>query len=306
VRASSQLPPSRRLRPLRIYGLGSRVQASTESLRRWVAGHRLPAILLAVLLGTALILAGLLAGGQLLAPQDETWPAMQRRGTWRIGMDPSFPPFEMLDEDGRPMGFDVDLARQMAAPWGLEVEIVAMGFDGLLDALKVGRVDSVVSALPYDPRLTEDVFFSASYFEAGVRLAVREGSPIAAEADLAGRTVAVEWGSAGDVVGRRLQQRYANLYLLPQPSPEEAVDALVSGQSDALLIDGVTLRLAQGRGEAVVAVGPALESDPYVIAAPLQAPMLQQEIAASLRRLQADGTLERLEARWFSAEQPGP
>ncbi|MBI3960292.1 MAG: transporter substrate-binding domain-containing protein [Chloroflexi bacterium] len=122
-----------------------------------------------------------------LAGEDATWQRIQQTGIWRVGMDPSFPPFELLDGAGRPIGYDVGLAQAIAARWGVQVQIVAIGFDGLTDALLAGKVDSVVSALPYDPRLTEDLSYSRSYFEAGVRLAVGEDSTIRGVDALAGK-----------------------------------------------------------------------------------------------------------------------
>ena len=58
-------------------------------------------------------------------------------------------------------------------------------------------MDSVVSALPYDERLTKDVGYSEPYFEAGIRMVVRNDSGLTDATELAGRTVAVEWGSTG-------------------------------------------------------------------------------------------------------------
>jgi polar amino acid transport system substrate-binding protein len=260
----------------------------------------------------ALVLLGLLLGVLLLRPEmsssfsrlfsreDATWMAMQGRGVWRVAMDPSFPPFQLLDEAGRPVGFDVDLAHALAEQWGLELEIVAMGYDSLLDAVKAGRVDSVVSAIPYDPRATQDYAFSTPYFEAGIRLVVRSGSPITGTAGLAGATLAAEWGSMGDMVGRRLQREDESIQLNPYATPDEAVAALVNDPAiHALLIDNVTLRQAQGSGAAIAAVGPALESNPYVIAMPLRAYTLHRQLEAALQRLQATGTLAELEDRWF-------
>ena len=155
----------------------------------------------------------------------------------------------MLDEAGEPVGYDVDLARAIAAAWGLDVEIVALGFDSLLDAVAADKVDSVVSAMPYDQRATRDYAYSSPYFDAGVRLVVREGSPVAGVDDLQGSTVAVEWGSMGDMVGRRLQRDGIDVALAPYAGPEEAVAALTDDPAtDALLIDNVTLRQAQGGG----------------------------------------------------------
>lgn len=245
---------------------------------------------------------------RLFSRQDATWAEMQARKTWRVGMDPSFPPFEYLDDSGVAVGYDVDLARALAAEWGLEAEIVPIGYDSLTDALRAGRIDSVVSAFPYDARATRDVWFSAPYFEAGLRLVVHAASPITSTAALSGSVVAVEWGSMGDMIGRRLQREGIALQLQLFSTPDEAVAALRYDPAiDALFIDQVSLRQAQGQepqegqslGATLVAVGPPLEGNPYVIAAPLRAFDLQDRIAATLEAFGRDGTLAELEARWF-------
>lgn len=238
--------------------------------------------------------------GRLLGREDRTWAAMQDRGTWRVGLDPSFPPFEMLDAAGQPTGYDVELAQALAAAWGLEVEFVPMGYDSLPDALWAAKIDAIVSAYPYDERATRDMAFSAPYFDAGLRLAVRDGSPITSTERLDDLKLAVEWGSLGDMIGRRLQREGHTLELTPYDTPDAAVQALVDDpQIDALLIDNVALRQAQGRGAAIEGVGAPLESNPYVIALPLAAHTLQAQVAATLAQLQAEGELAALETRWF-------
>ena len=265
--------------------------------------------IVAIFIGLLLLLIVLLFTGDgpglRLFRQDVTWQQMERRGTWRVGMDPSFPPFEQLDAEGRPAGYDVALAERLAEDWGMEVEIVAIGFDSLIDALMAGKIDSIVSALPLDPRLTKDIAYSEPYFEAGLRLAVLDGTPVQSEEALDARTVAVEWGSTGDLVGRRLQRQGINLELAQFPTPQEAVDALLNEERiDALLIDNVTLRQAQAKGAPIIAVGPALESNPYAIAMPLRAGDLHKRVAESLQRLQEEGVLDELESVWFAQIAP--
>ncbi len=236
--------------------------------------------------------------------RDTTWQAMQERGTWRVGLDPSFPPFEMLDQEGRPVGYDVDLAQALAKTWGLEAEIVAVGFDSLPDTLKAGKIDSIVSAYPFDERLTQDYAFSAPYFDAGVRLAVRAGSPITTVADLSGRRVGVEWGSMGDMLGRQMQRDGVDVTLVSLETPADLLDALASKQEvDAIFIDNVALRQAQGAGRQIVAVDEPLESVPYVIVMPRRAAELHRNLEASLKLLQANGHLANLENTWFSNQQ---
>jgi ABC-type amino acid transport substrate-binding protein len=221
---------------------------------------------------------------------------------FRVGLDPSFPPFEQLDPTGAPEGFDVDLAHALAARWGMRAEIVPMGFDSLLDAVKATRVDAVISAMPFDERQSRDVAYSQPYFEAGIRLVVPAGSTIADSAGLSGMRVAVEWGSAGDMIARRLQREdKIALESVPFDTPAAALDATTSGKVDGLLIDQVSLRIAQGAGASLTAVGPVLESNPYVILTPRRASQLAAAIDEALAAFDADGTLARLTDRWFGA-----
>lgn len=275
--------------------------------RTWTIPRRRVALLAAAALVALLALLWALPGGGpagLFSRQDQTWQAMQSRGVWRVGLDPSFPPFEYLDENGVAVGYDVELARALAAEWGLEAEIVAVGFDSLMDAVQAGKVDSVVSAMPYDPRLTKNVAYSEPYFDAGLRLAVRAGSPIGSVDGLAGAAVAVEWGSAADMAGRRLQREGLALDLRPYETPDAALAALQAGEVDALIVDQVALRTAQAHGADVGAVGAPLESNPYVIVMPKRAATLQRRLAESLAALQARGVTARLEEHWFSSAAP--
>ncbi|HUW08246.1 MAG TPA: ABC transporter substrate-binding protein [Anaerolineae bacterium] len=233
-------------------------------------------------------------------PEDRVWSRIQGSGIWRVGMDPSFPPFETLDATGAPVGFDVDLARAIAAGWGVEVTIEGIGFDGLLPSLWANKADAVISALPTDPRLSRDVSYSIPYFEAGLLLVVVRGeTDINGPDDLRQRRLAVEWGSEGDVQGRVLRRRLTDMLLLPLPLPEDALAAIVSGEADAALVDAVTLRQSAAGQSGLVAVGDPVVSVPYVIALPVDAPRLLQEVNDALVRLRKSGDLQRLEATWL-------
>jgi ABC-type amino acid transport substrate-binding protein len=269
-------------------------QNGLVNLRLLVGG-----LLLVVLIAVAAVIW--LAPGTLpFLRIDTTWRTMQANGVWRVGMDPSFPPFETLDDAGQIVGLDVALAGAIAAPWGVKVELVPIGFDSLLDALQAGKVDSVISALPYDERLTKDVAYSAPYFEAGIFLAVRTGSTITSTEALANRIVGVEWGSMGDMVGRRLQRATPGLQLKPFDTPTAAITALVEeGAVDAILIDHVTLRIAQVQGAPLITVGSVLESNPFVIAMPVRAYELQAAVAERLLVLQEKEVIAELEATHF-------
>ena len=239
----------------------------------------------------------------LLAPaeelKDETWERIQQRGVLRVGMDASYPPFEDIDEDGNLIGYDIDLAHALARRFGVEVEFVIISFDGLYDALLVERTDVIISALPFDVRLTEDVTYSYSYFNAGQVLVVREDEEaIVAVDNVAGRRVGVELGSMGDVEARQLLRR-TEFELFPYRTPEEALTMLKEGQVDAAIMDVVsTFQFIREQG-GVKIVGSPVTDDPYVIAVPLNSPILQQRINEAILELSGSGFLDRLRMKWF-------
>jgi ABC-type amino acid transport substrate-binding protein len=90
------------------------------------------------------------------------------------------------------------------------------------------------------------------------------------------------------------------LTLAPFETPQDAVQALLDNATvDALLVDNVSLRQAQGRGAAIEGVGAPLESNPYVVVAPSRASDLQKRVEATLAKFGQDGILDELEHKWF-------
>ena len=211
-------------------------------LRRRISEFRIQnsALILAlVALGIAAIL--------ILRPSDDrSLQHIRDLGVLRIGIDPSFPPFESLDANGQIVGFDADLAAALARRWGVRVQFESIGFDGLLDAIWAGRVDAVISALPLEPRYTRDIAYSQPYFEAGLHL-VATTTRITSSADLTGRTLALELGSDADAEARRLRQRIPALTIVTFATPAEALQAVLDGAADAAVVDGVTGLLMPNR-----------------------------------------------------------
>jgi ABC-type amino acid transport substrate-binding protein len=249
----------------------------------------------------AFVMTAAFAGVLLWARRDATSARIRESGVWRVGMDPSFPPFESIDPDtGKPVGLDVDLVDAIAARWGIRAEIVSLGFDELVDAVAARRVDSAASALPVFEWRTEEVAFSVPYINAGVVLAVPPGSSIRGPDDLAGKRVAAEWGSEGDAQARELQRRLeGNLELVLRESSDAAMEAVTGGEADAAVTDAISLALYERSGGELIAVGQPLRNDPYVIVVPKGAPVLLDDLNRTLVAMDADGTLAALRAKWL-------
>lgn len=233
--------------------------------------------------------------------EDETWARIQEEGLMWVGMDASWPPFEYIDEPtGQIVGLDVDLARAIGQRLGVEVGLVNVGFDSLYDALYVGRFDAIVSALPYDPLLLEDVAYSISYFNAGQVLVVRADEREISEADdLSSKRLGVEWGSEGDALARRLQKKIEDLSLENYMTPKDVLHALKDGEVEAAIMDAVSAHQFIATEGGVQVVGDPLTDELYVVAVRLESPLLLKAINEALVEMREDGTLERLQKEWF-------
>lgn len=258
-----------------------------------------------------LVAAALLALGWLLLRavgvslrRDETWARIQREKVLRVGMEASFPPFEVVDADGRFSGFDVDLAAALAERWGARLECVNVHLDGLYDALQEKKFDLIISALPYDRTLTRDVGYSTSYFNAGqVLLARSDDLRIQSLNDLAGGRVAVELGAEGHQLARQWNRDKGwAVQILAAREPKEALALLLAGEAEALICDRITAvtYMAQHPG-ALHLAGPPLTDEPYVIAVRKDSPVLLEQVNLALAEWRANGFLEELQRRWLGA-----
>ena len=246
-----------------------------------------------------ILLALRLVGGALR--RDEIWERIQRDKVLRVGMDASFPPFEMVDAEGRFSGLDVDLANELGRRWGVQVHFINVSFDSLYDALKKNKFDLIISALPYDRTMTRDVLYSPSYFNAGQVLLAREDEPtLRSVDDLKGKTVAVELGSEAHQLVRRLERdKGIRVKILAEREPEQAIALLRQGKANALVCDRVTAHAYLRDANDLRLVGSPLTDEPYVIAARADAPVLMAQVTQALEEWRANGLLDELLKKWL-------
>lgn len=243
------------------------------------------------------------------ARPNDTWDRVLETGILRVGMDASFLPFESIAADGTLVGFDVDLARELgqrlgsalSKAEGVEVQFVAnLPYDGLYDALAVDRVDVVISALVVNPARMADFAYSASYFDAGQVLVVREGtSDIEKMPDLGKHTLAVEFGARGDLEARKWARRLPDLTIVPCQTAAEALAAVTTGEADGALVDHVSALETSGAGSGLIIVGEPVVEGPYAVVVQRESQHLLRVINDALAEMEADGTMDALVAKWL-------
>jgi len=118
----------------------------------------------------------------------------------RVGMDLSYPPFEMQDKSGTPDGVGVRMAEALAKHLARPLKIVPMEFSGLIPALKTGNVDLILSSVTATDERRRSIHFSNPYAFTGLALLVRKDSDIRSIDDLKkpGHSVTAKAGTTGE------------------------------------------------------------------------------------------------------------
>jgi len=222
-----------------------------------------------------------------------------------VGMELSYPPFEMTDEQGRPAGVSVDLARALALDLQRDLVIENIAFDGLIPALKTGRIDLILSSLTRTDERAESIDFSDPYLETGLCLLAGKASPVQSVADLnhPDRTIAVKKGTTGHTYAVA-QLKQASLVVLDKEA--SAVLEVVQGKADAFLYDQFSVFQHWTRNsETTRAILQPFQKERWAIGARKGNTQLVASVNQFLNRFRKDGGFERLGDQWLREPKEG-
>lgn len=221
-------------------------------------------------------------------------------GVLTVGTDAPFPPFEI----GRPpdvTGYDIEVMNAIAEDLGLEAEYVNSSFDTIFRDVAQGRFDIVAAASTITPQREETVDFSDPYYEAQQALLIEEGGDVASVDDLSGLTVGAQDGTTGETFAND-ETEAAEVRGFPQGP--DAINALVSGQVDAVIIDQpVALDAVEEQG-GVEVVEEIETGELYGFAMAPGNTALREQVNEALTRIKDDGTLEQLYDEYFQMPPP--
>ena len=212
----------------------------------------------------------------------------------RVGMELSYPPFEMTDTAGRPTGVSVRLAEALAADLGRELVIENIAFDGLIPALKTRKIDCIISSMTATPERARSIAFSEPYLETGLALLVAADSSLesAADLDARGRVVAVKKGTTGH---RYAATSLTQARLLVLDKESAAVMEVAQGRADAFIYDSLSVYRSHARHpQTTRAMLRPFRKETWAVGLRRGDDALRQQVNDFLERFRADGGFERL------------
>ncbi len=262
--------------------------------------------LLAVLLSTAILCAGLLSTSQasnMDLANSSTLEQILKRGEIRVGFDVGYVPFEMSDKKGNFVGFDIDLAKMMAKAMGVKFVAVNTAWDGIIPALVTEKLDIIIAGMTITQERNLKVNFADPYIIVGqtVILSGKHKDTVKSYKDLNDPkyTITSKLGTTGEMAAKRLMPKAK--YKSFEDATEAALE-VAGGRADAFIYDLPTcaaFQARQGDNAKTVFLDEPFTFEPLAFAIRKGDPDFLNWLNNFLRQIKHDGRYDKMYNKWM-------
>ncbi|MFP4178441.1 MAG: transporter substrate-binding domain-containing protein [Spirochaetaceae bacterium] len=217
------------------------------------------------------------------------------------GIDPDFPPFGYVDEEGNPAGFDVESVNWIAEEMGFEVKHQPTAWDGIIEALRAGKIDFIASGMSILPEREEVISFTIPYWETKLAIAVKEDSDLSYEDTIDGEhTIGVQRGTTAAMwiednlidTGKVDEEKVVNY-----DSFSLAVQDLINGRIDSAMQDD-TMVIDAMKQRPIKIAGTHKSGMAYGYGVRQEDDELREMLNEGIRRLQESDRWEELKEKY--------
>jgi L-cystine transport system substrate-binding protein len=246
----------------------------------------------------ALALAGIALG----ASAADLLDTVKSRGTLRIAVEGTYPPFNFKDKQtGELTGFDVDVAKLLAAKLGVKPEFVTTEWSGILAGLAAGKYDVISNQVGITPEREKAFDFSDPYTISAAQLIVRkdEQRKFGNLEDLKGKKVGVGQGSNYEQKAKAVPGIEVKSY----PGAPEYLQDLSAGRIDAALNDSLMVSYLLKTSTLPLKAGaPVGEVQKMGIPFRKGNPQFKAAINKALDEALKDGSFNKVSVKWFGTD----
>ena len=250
----------------------------------------------AIILSAALVVALAACGS---SKDSDSNKSSCKAGTLTMGTNASFPPYEYVDDNGKIVGIDAEIAQAIADKLGMKLEIKDMEFESLVPAVKAKSIDLALAGMTVNEERKQSVNFSDSYSTGVQVVIVKENSEIKTVDDLKGKKIGVQAGTTGDTYctddfGEENVKQFSNGSL--------AVAALANGQVDCVVIDNEPAKNYVAANSGLKILDTEYVTEDYAIAISKDNDELLKKVNNALKELKDDGTVDKIIGKYIKAE----
>lgn len=226
---------------------------------------------------------------------------VQQRGTLKIALEGTYPPFNFKDKSQKLTGFEVELGEALAKKLKLKPEFITGEWSGLLAGLQGGKFDVVLNQVSITDKRKEVFDFSVPYTISSAQLIVRkdEKRSFKSLADLAGKKMGVTQGSNYAEMVKAQGGIESKFY----PSAPEILQDLSLGRIDAAINDSLLIPFALKEAKLPLKAGaPVGGTTAMGIPFAKGNPKFKTAIDGALNALYKDGSFKKISVKWFGID----
>ncbi|MDR1094946.1 MAG: ABC transporter substrate-binding protein [Spirochaetaceae bacterium] len=250
--------------------------------------------IIGVAVAACVLVSGVFAGGR----KAESGGLTIKPGVLMVGMEIGYPPLEYYAADGvTPAGFDVELAKALAAQLGLKAEFVDTAWDGIFAGVQTGKYDCIMSSVTITPERRETLTFTRPYIGNAMTIVVAKNSPIriSRPEDIGGHRVTYQAETTADIYATQIAASGVRFDAFEYDKVMNCFDELKLGRVDLIVVDSLVASeyLDRGPNDFQIAwQGPADEQFGIVLKKGNDA--LAAELDRALGALFTDGTIQKI------------
>ena len=237
------------------------------------------------------------AGGDAVA-------ALKSRGVFVLGLDDSFPPLGFRSDDNEIVGYDIDLAKEVAKRLGVDFRAQPIDWDAKEMELETGKIDCIWNGFTITDERKHALSFTEAYLNNDQVLVVRADSGINSLADMTGKIVGIQSGSsAQEAVDDNKAFSASISKIIMFKDNITALNDLDIGGVDGVVMDSVVANysIAQTKKPFKV-IDESLANEGYGIGFRKAEPELRDAVWAVLKEMKADGTVTAISQKWFGRD----
>lgn len=225
------------------------------------------------------------------------------KSTLVVGMELNYPPFEMLDSKGRPTGISVEMANELGKSLSRDVQIQNIPFDGLIPALKTGKIDLIISSMTETPERRQSIDFCEPYLRTGLCLLLNKSASIDSidQADQPEFQVAVKQGTTGQLYA---QQHLQHAHILALDKEDACVLEVVQNKAQAFIYDQMSIfKHWQQHQDSTKAILKPFKEELWAVGIRTDQPALKGQVNAFLVAFKKDGGFDKLGDKYLKEQK---
>lgn len=230
--------------------------------------------------------------------------ALKSRGTFVLGLDDSFPPLGFRSEDNEVVGYDIDLAKEVAKRLGVDFRAQPIDWDAKEMELETGKIDCIWNGFTITEERKNALSFTEAYLNNDQVLVVRSDSGINSLSDMKNKIVGIQSGSsAQEAVDDNAAFSSSISKLIMFKDNITALNDLDIGGVDGVVMDSVVANysIAQTKKPFKV-IDESLANEGYGIGFRKNEPELRDAVWTILQEMQKDGTVTAISQKWFGRD----